>query len=157
MATLLWKLILPHLGGPMLLKWSIIFAILSRLWLFGYGSFRDLFIYLLKDFIDGDLFTCSVHISPFTELFNRFCMYTKGDFFLYHSLLYLHDIQRCAEDFLLDEGALETESPVRPSDISAWAWLGSGQWVVWHRRRVWAGSRNLASSDSNSKRAPYTH
>ena len=104
-----------------------------------------------------DLCTCSVHISPFTELFNRFCMYTKGDFFLHHSLLYLHDIQRCAEDFLLDEGALETESPVRPSDISGWAWLGSGQWVVWHRRRVWAGSRNLASSDSNSKRAPYTH
>ena len=62
--------------------------------------------------IDGDLCTYSVHISPFTELFNRFCMYTKGDFFLYHSLLYLHDIQRCAEDFLLDEGALETESPV---------------------------------------------
>ena len=66
-------------------------------------------------------------------------------------------IQSCTGDLLLYKSAQETEPPVGPSDISGWAWLGSGQWVVCHRGRVWAGSRNLASSDSNSKRALYTH
>ena len=38
-------------------------------------------------------------------------------------------IQSCTGDLLLYKSAQETEPPVSPSDISGWAWLGSGQWV----------------------------
>ena len=78
-------------------------------------------IYVLVQYIFHHLQNCFIDFA---------CILKVISFSITLLLLYLHDIQRCAEDFLLDESALETESPVGPSDISGWAWLGSGQWVV---------------------------